>query len=132
MAGCAGLGGNITGVSFLTVLLAAKRLELLHQFVPKATTIAHLVNPNIPNTEADRREVQAAAQAVGQQLLVLDVSSEHQIETAFVPWFNAAPVRCKSATARSCSPNGNELSRSRPDMGFRRCIPCASLSQPAA
>jgi hypothetical protein len=41
------------------------------------------VNPNIPNTEADRREVQAAAQAVGQQLLVLDVSSERQIETAF-------------------------------------------------
>jgi putative ABC transport system substrate-binding protein len=76
-------GGNVTGVSFLTVLLAAKRLELLHQFVPKATTIAHLVNPNIPNTEADRSEVQAAAQAVGKQLLDLDVSSERQIETAF-------------------------------------------------
>src|SRR5947199_87400 len=76
-------GGNVTGVSFLTALLAAKRLELLHQFVPKVTTIAHLVNPNIPNTEADRREVQAAAQAVGQQLLVLDVNSERQIETAF-------------------------------------------------
>jgi putative ABC transport system substrate-binding protein len=41
------------------------------------------VNPNIPNTEADRREVQGAAQAVGQQLLDLDVSSERQIETAF-------------------------------------------------
>jgi putative ABC transport system substrate-binding protein len=41
------------------------------------------VNPNIPNTEADRREVQAAAQAFGQQLLDLDVSSERQIETAF-------------------------------------------------
>jgi putative tryptophan/tyrosine transport system substrate-binding protein len=76
-------GGNVTGVSFLTVLLAAKRLELLHQLVPKATTIAHLVNPNIPNTEADRREVQAAAQAVGQQLFDLDVSNERQIETAF-------------------------------------------------
>jgi putative ABC transport system substrate-binding protein len=76
-------GGNVTGVSFLTALLAAKRLELLRQCVPKATTIAHLVNPNIPNTEADRREVQAAAQAVGQQLLDLDVSSERQIETAF-------------------------------------------------
>jgi putative ABC transport system substrate-binding protein len=76
-------GGNVTGVSFLTSLLAAKRLELLRQIVPKATTIAHLVNPNIPNTEADRREVQAAAQAVGQQLLDLDVSSEREIETAF-------------------------------------------------
>ena len=76
-------GGNVTGVSFLTALLAAKRLELLRQFVPKATTIAHLVNPNIPNTEADRKEVQAAAQVVGQQLLALDVSSERQIEAAF-------------------------------------------------
>jgi putative tryptophan/tyrosine transport system substrate-binding protein len=76
-------GGNVTGVSFLTALLAAKRLELLRQSMPKATTIAHLVNPNISNTEADRREVQAAAQAVGQQLLVLDVSSERQTETAF-------------------------------------------------
>ena len=55
-------GGNVTGVSFLTGLLAGKRLELLRQLVPKATTIAHLVNPNSPNTEADRREVQAAAQ----------------------------------------------------------------------
>jgi putative ABC transport system substrate-binding protein len=76
-------GGNVTGVAFLSADLGAKRLELLRQLVPKATTIAHLVNPNSPNTEADRREVQAAAQAVGQQLLVLDVSSEHDIDTAF-------------------------------------------------
>jgi putative tryptophan/tyrosine transport system substrate-binding protein len=76
-------GGNVTGVAFLSADLGAKRLELLRQLVPKATTIAHLVNPNSLNTEADRREVQAAAQAVGQQLLVLDVSSEHDIDTAF-------------------------------------------------
>jgi len=76
-------GGNVTGVSFLTTLLAAKRLELLRQFVPKATTIAHLVNPNISNTEADRREVQAAAQTIGQQLVMFDVNSERDIETAF-------------------------------------------------
>ena len=76
-------GGNVTGVSFLTALLAAKRLELLRQFVPKATRIAHLMTPNIPNAEADRKEVQAAAQVVGQQLLTLDVGSERQIEAAF-------------------------------------------------
>jgi putative tryptophan/tyrosine transport system substrate-binding protein len=76
-------GGNVTGVTFLSALLGAKRLELLRQVVPKGTTIAVLVNPSSANTEADRREVQAAAQAVGQQLLVLDVSSERDIETAF-------------------------------------------------
>ena len=76
-------GGNVTGVSFLATMIGSKRLDLLRQLVPAATTIAYLVNPNSPNTEADRREVQAAAQAIGQQLLVLDVSSERDIETAF-------------------------------------------------
>ena len=77
-------GGNVTGVAFLAAELGGKRLEFLRQLVPTATTIAYLVNPNSPNTEADRREVQAAAQAIGQQLLVLDVISDRDIETAFV------------------------------------------------
>ena len=65
-------GGNITGVVFFAAL-AAKRLELLRQLVPKATTIAVLVSPD-PDTEAERREVEAAAQATGQQVIVLYVS----------------------------------------------------------
>ena len=76
-------GGNVTGVAFLAAELGGKRLEFLRQLVPTATTIAYLVNPNSPNTEADRREVQAAAQAIGQQLLVLDVISDRDIEIAF-------------------------------------------------
>ena len=76
-------GGNVTGVVFFSGVLGAKRLELLRQLVPKATTIGLLVNPNNPNTEAERRDVQAAAQAIGQQLIVLDVSSDRDIETAF-------------------------------------------------
>jgi putative tryptophan/tyrosine transport system substrate-binding protein len=76
-------GGNVTGVSFIAAVLGAKRLELLRQLVPKATTIAMLVNPNNPNTEAERRDVQAAAQSVGQKLIVLDVSSDDDIEPAF-------------------------------------------------
>jgi putative tryptophan/tyrosine transport system substrate-binding protein len=75
-------GGNVTGVSFLTGEVGAKRLELLRQLVPKATTIGVLINPHSPNTEADRTAVQAAALAVGQQLIVLDVSSDRDIETA--------------------------------------------------
>jgi putative ABC transport system substrate-binding protein len=57
------------------------RLELLRQMVP--TIIAMLVNPNIPLTEAERRDVQTAAQAIGQQLVFVDVSNERDIETAF-------------------------------------------------
>jgi putative ABC transport system substrate-binding protein len=76
-------GGNVTGVTFLGGTLGAKRLELLRELVPKATTIAMLVNPNIANTEAERRDVLAAAKAVAQKLIVLDVGSIRDLETAF-------------------------------------------------
>ena len=76
-------GGNVTGVNFFTGVLGAKRLELLLQLVPKATAIAVLVNPNTTETEAERRDVQAAAQAVGRQLIILDVSGDRDIELAF-------------------------------------------------
>jgi putative ABC transport system substrate-binding protein len=76
-------GGNVTGVSFLTIELGAKRLDLLRQLVPNAATIAMLVYPDTPDTEAERRQVQAAAQAIGQQLIVLDIKADRDIETAF-------------------------------------------------
>jgi putative tryptophan/tyrosine transport system substrate-binding protein len=66
-------GGNITGVSFLVATLGSKRLDLLRQVAP----------PNSPNSEADRSDVTAAAQAIDHQLLVLDVFSARDIETAF-------------------------------------------------
>jgi putative tryptophan/tyrosine transport system substrate-binding protein len=59
-------GGNVTGVHFFGVVLGAKRLELLRQLMPKATPMGVLVQPNNPNTEAERSEVLAAAQAVEQ------------------------------------------------------------------
>jgi putative ABC transport system substrate-binding protein len=76
-------GGNITGVTFLVSGLGAKRLDLLRQLVPKATLIAMLVNPGSVDTEAERRDVQAAAQRLGQQLIILDASSDRDIETSF-------------------------------------------------
>jgi putative tryptophan/tyrosine transport system substrate-binding protein len=76
-------GGNITGVNFFDGMLGTKRLELLRQLVPKATTIGMLVNPNTAETESERRDVQTAAQATGQRLFILDVSSDRDIETAF-------------------------------------------------
>jgi putative ABC transport system substrate-binding protein len=76
-------GGNVTGLVYFAAVLGAKRLELLRQLVPQATAIAVLVNPNTPLTEAERRDVQAAAQAIGQQLIIFDVSSDRDIETAF-------------------------------------------------
>ena len=76
-------GGNVTGVSFLVGSLGSKRLELLRQLVPRATTIGILVNLTSPEAEAERKDLQAAAQAIGQQLIILDVGSDRDIETAF-------------------------------------------------
>jgi putative ABC transport system substrate-binding protein len=76
-------GGNVTGVIFITSELGTKRLELLRQLVPKAATIGMIAGPHTPDTEAERSEVLAAAQAIGQQLLLADVESAQDIETAF-------------------------------------------------
>jgi putative ABC transport system substrate-binding protein len=76
-------GGNVTGVVFFNSVLGAKRLALLRQLVPKATTIAVLVNPKVINTEAERKDVEAAAQAIGQQLVIFDATSDRDIESAF-------------------------------------------------
>jgi ABC-type uncharacterized transport system substrate-binding protein len=75
-------GGNVTGAVFIANALGAKRLELLHQLTPKATTIGLLMSPT-PDSKAQRSDVQAAAQAIGQQVVILDVSSDRDIEIAF-------------------------------------------------
>jgi len=76
-------GGNVTGVVFFFAMLGPKRLELLHQLVPRATTIAMLVGPDSPAIEQERKDVQAAAQAIGLQLVIADVGNQRDIETAF-------------------------------------------------
>jgi putative tryptophan/tyrosine transport system substrate-binding protein len=76
-------GGNVTGISFMSADLGTKRLGLLRELLPGVARIAVLVNPKMPPTERFVSEVQAAALAVGQQLIVLEVSSDSEIETAF-------------------------------------------------
>jgi putative tryptophan/tyrosine transport system substrate-binding protein len=78
-------GGNVTGVSLLTVEVGPKRLELLHEVIPSARVLALLVNPdNAPVlTEALSRDAQAASRALGVQLHVLHASNDGEIEAAF-------------------------------------------------
>jgi putative ABC transport system substrate-binding protein len=76
-------GGNLTGVNFFTVELAAKRLELLIELVPRATRVAVLVNPAVAAGEATVRDVQVAARAMGLQIRVVDASSSNEIIAAF-------------------------------------------------
>jgi putative ABC transport system substrate-binding protein len=76
-------GANFTGVTFISSDLGTKRLELLHQLVPKTTTIAMLVGPDVPETVAERADVQKAAQAFGQQLVVAQATGLGEIAAAF-------------------------------------------------
>jgi putative ABC transport system substrate-binding protein len=76
-------GGNVTGTSLFTSELEAKKLSLLRELVPKAPLIAMLVNPTNPSAETDIEDVQKAAGAVGQRIILLKASSEHDIDAAF-------------------------------------------------
>ena len=75
-------GGNVTGVIFIYGTVGGKRLELLRQLVPKAGIIAMLVNPGIAEADAERAEVQVAAQSVGQQIRIVEIRNTAEIETA--------------------------------------------------
>jgi putative tryptophan/tyrosine transport system substrate-binding protein len=75
--------GNVTGVTFYTAPLAAKRLELLRQLVPKATTVGVLFNPNNPPSAFEAKSVPAAAIGFGLQPITLSASSGGEIDEAF-------------------------------------------------
>ena len=78
-------GGNITGVNILTNELVPKHVELLHELVPSATTIAALINPtNKDSSEAMTKDASAAANRIGVKLHVLNASTDADIATAFV------------------------------------------------
>ena len=77
-------GGNLTGINFFSSELAAKRLDLLHELLPRAARIAVLVNPaNATNTASILRDVEAAARPIGLQVQVLNASTSREINAAF-------------------------------------------------
>jgi putative tryptophan/tyrosine transport system substrate-binding protein len=99
-------GGNATGINFFGQELAAKRLGLLHDLVPKAVRIAVLVNPaNAPTAEATLRDIPEPARAIGLQIQVLNASTSREIEAAF-----ATLVR-EQAEALFVAPDGFFVSR---------------------
>jgi putative tryptophan/tyrosine transport system substrate-binding protein len=76
-------GGNATGTSILTPTMEAKRLGLLHELVPQATSIAVILNPNFPPFEGQERDVQQAGRALGIDIRILRAGSDREIEAAF-------------------------------------------------
>ena len=84
-------GGNVTGVTFIVGDIATKRLGLLRQLVPNATTIAMLVNPNYPATSAEVRDVQAAARSIGLEIDLLPASTSREIDAALATFVRKRP-----------------------------------------
>jgi putative ABC transport system substrate-binding protein len=77
-------GGNLTGINFFSSELVAKRLDLLHELLPRAVRVAVLVNPaDAENTASTLRDVEAAARAIGLELQVLNASISREINAAF-------------------------------------------------
>jgi len=130
-------GGNTTGVSFLSTASVTKRLELLRQLAPKAATIAMLVGPNLntPDTQRELRDVQAAAHASGQELIVVQAESDRDIETAFAtfaqrgagalfigssPIFNSRRERVAARPSMNCRIEKISERRSHGEIGQRR------------
>jgi putative ABC transport system substrate-binding protein len=112
-------GGNLTGVATLNAELAPKKLELLHEIVPSATTIVLLVNPTNPVSETLSRDTQAAARTLGLGLHVLQASAERDFTTVFAtlgqlragglvigndPFFNAHVQEFGALTVRHAVP----------------------------
>ena len=118
-------GGNLTGVSNLSVELGPKQLELLHELIPTAIIIGLLVNATNPNAETQVEDMRAAARALGQQIIVQDVIDEPDLEISFVTLmrrridallvlndvsFNSRPAQL-AAPARAAAPAPRAASR---------------------
>src|SRR6516225_422815 len=86
-------GGNITGVTFLSNVLAAKRLGLLRELVPGISAVGDLVNPTNPNSAGETNDMQTAAECLGLQLRIVNASTEREIDAAFA---NFAEQRLKA------------------------------------
>ena len=76
-------GGNATGIYFLIAALEGKRVEFLHEVVPKPGTIALLVDPNFPSAATQTLAMRQAARSLGLNLLVVTAGTERDIDTAF-------------------------------------------------
>jgi ABC-type uncharacterized transport system substrate-binding protein len=85
-------GGNVTGVSVLSGPLTVKRLELLRELASHAGVVACLVNPNNPEAESQLTDIRAAARTFGQELLVLNASTDRDLDAAFATLVRERPI----------------------------------------
>jgi ABC-type uncharacterized transport system substrate-binding protein len=112
-------GGNLTGVTTLSGELSSKRLEVLHELVPKATLVGVLVNPTNVNAEAVLKDLQAAARAIGLQIHLLRASTEREIEAAFTTLLELRAGGLMVGTDPFFNSRSEQLAR----LAFRHAVP---------
>ena len=120
-------GGNATGITIFGGAAVSKRLQLIRELIPKAVTIAYLMNPNNPNGEFEMSAAQTAAHLLGQQMPVLNASNEREIDTAFAAIVQQQLGRFSSHLTRSSFRNATSLSLWQHSMGYLRSTTCANL-----
>ena len=76
-------GGNLTGVASLVDEVGPKRLELVHELLPSASSVALLINPANPRAAVQANETQAAGRALGLEIHILNATNESEIDSAF-------------------------------------------------
>jgi putative ABC transport system substrate-binding protein len=120
VAGLGRPGGNITGVSFFSNELSAKRLGLLHELLPKATQFAVLVNPKFPGSTDKMRDLREAARKLGLQVRVLNGGTNDEIDMGFS---NLAAQRADALMVRFSGPVDPLTTDMRTNARFRRYGP---------
>jgi putative tryptophan/tyrosine transport system substrate-binding protein len=91
-------GGHVTGVSLLSSVLGAKRVELLHQLAPNVSRVALLMNPSNPNAEAEQTDAEAGARKLGLETVVLNARNAQEIDAAFEEFVRAGADSFITAT----------------------------------
>src|SRR5262249_11358267 len=117
-------GGNLTGVTTLNVGLVAKRVELLHEVVPRTKSIALLINPTSPElTKISIEDAQAAARSLGLELHVLNASAERDFDVVFA---NLMQLRASGLVIGTDAFSGGSLDNA-PAFSVRPAVPWAYL-----
>ena len=124
-------GGNVTGMYFVATALASKRLDLLHQLVPEARTIAVLMNPNRDSSEDQTKEIQEAADVLRLRVFVLKSSTEPDFETACATIVERQAGALIVGADAFFNSRRADSSRSRHATEFRRAIVTTRTSRPA-
>src|SRR6516225_3937211 len=96
-------GGNLTGVSLLSLDMEAKRLGLLHDLIPQASTIAVLADSTSASTEFQVQQTQTAARRIGMSIRIVTVGNEGDLEPAFATMVQEA-ARKSQHPAPCCAP----------------------------